>query len=147
MIIREAALTDADAIAALSCELGYAATPAAAAERLARILGQPDQRACVAVVDGRVVGWAQAHATTILESGFRAEIVGLIVGDAARRRGVGRALVHELERWAAEIGATSLVVRSNVSRVESHRFYPALGYELTKTQSVYRKQLARRPGA
>jgi GNAT superfamily N-acetyltransferase len=92
-------------------------------------------------LDG-VVGWLQAHAAHIVESGFRVEITGLIVSPAARRRGVGRALVAEAERWAGSLSAEAVVVRSNAKRLESHRFYPALGYARTKTQEVYRKPLA-----
>lgn len=32
-------------------------------------------------------------------------------------------------------------VRSNINRAESHPFYRKLGYELKKTQQVYRKRL------
>jgi GNAT superfamily N-acetyltransferase len=88
---------------------------------------------------GQVVGWLQAHAARIVESGFRVEITGMVVAPEARRRGVGRLLVAEAERWASERSAEAIVVRSNVDRVESHSFYPALGYRLTKTQRVYRK--------
>ena len=143
MTIREATPADAEAMAALSGELGYVASSDAMATRLARVLGRADQRVRVALVDGRIAGWAQAHATDVIESGFRVEIVGLVVSEHFRRRGVGRALVQEIERWAAEIHADALVVRSNVARQESHRFYPALGYEMTKTQAVYRKRLSR----
>ena len=92
--------------------------------------------------NGAVIGWLQAHAGSSLESGLRVEIVGLVVTGLARRTGVGRALVAEAERWARSRSADTLVVRSNVRRAESHRFYPALGFSLAKTQHVYSKQLA-----
>jgi len=50
-------------------------------------------------------------------------------------------LVERAEQWAQELGAQTLVVRSNTQRTESHRFYPALGFSNTKTQAVYRKVL------
>jgi GNAT superfamily N-acetyltransferase len=75
----------------------------------------------------------------VLESGFRVEITGLVVSGEMRRRGVGRSLVAQAETWAAEISAGTIVVRSNAKRVESHEFYPALGYLPSKTQVVYRK--------
>jgi GNAT superfamily N-acetyltransferase len=91
--IRAAVVGDAEAVALLSGELGYPAQPRTAAERLRRILARDDQRVVVAeLADGRIGGWLQAHSCAALESGFRVEIVGLVVSAALRRRGVGRAL-------------------------------------------------------
>lgn len=88
-----------------------------------------------------VFGWLQAHAAHIVEFGFRVEITGLIVSPAFRRRGVGRSLVAKAEHWAKTVSAEAVVVRSNAERLESHSFYPALGYTSIKTQMVYRKPL------
>jgi hypothetical protein len=49
-------------------------------------------------------------------------------------------LVGRAETWATEISAETVVVRSNAKRVESHVFYPALGFLPSKTQVVYRKR-------
>ena len=68
--------------------------------------------------------------------------MGLIVSERMRRQGAGRLLVEAAERWARELGATAIVVRSNVNREESHAFYPALGYAKSKTQNVYRKAIS-----
>lgn len=141
LTIRNAAPADAESIAQLTTQLGYAADAAAISGRLARLGGQRDQLVLVAVLDGKVAGWLQAHASEVLESGFRVEIVGLVVAENCRRHGVGRVLVQRAEQWAAGLGAGTVVVRSNTKREESHRFYPALGYAATKTQAVYRKQL------
>ena len=141
MTIRRAQLSDAPAIAQLTAELGYRADAGTIADRLARLAGRADHVVAVAVVDGQVGGWLQAHASDALESGFRAEIVGLVVGNAWRRRGLGRRLVDYAERWAAAQGADVVVVRSNTIRQKSHAFYPALGYRQSKTQAVYRKSL------
>jgi len=140
--IRRAVEEDASAIAQLSATLGYDAKPAMIAGRLRAIAGSGADLMIVAQDSRRaIVGWLQAHAAHIVESGFRVEITGLVVSPGQRRRGVGRALVDEAERWAAAIGAEAIVVRSNVQRVESHAFYPALGYTATKIQNVYRKAL------
>jgi len=142
--IRRAVAEDASAIAHLSRILGYDAKSAVIAERLRAILGSRTDLMIVAENARRIViGWSQAHAAHIVESGFRVEITGLIVSPAQRRRGVGRALVNEAERWAAAIGAETVVVRSNVQRLESHAFYPALGYTAAKTQNAYRKPLTK----
>jgi len=142
--IRRATEADAAPIAQLSSTLGYEAEPSVIATRLHAILGSDADLMIVAEDSHRdVAGWLQAHAAHIVESGFRVEITGLIVSPDQRRRGVGRALVAEAERWAGTIAAGAIVVRSNVQRVESHAFYPALGYAPTKTQNVYRKNLTK----
>jgi Zn-dependent peptidase ImmA (M78 family) len=63
----------------------------------------------VAVLEEKVAGWLHAHASEALESGFRAEIVGLVVSEGYRRRGVGRVLVQHAEQWARDIGAEAIV--------------------------------------
>jgi predicted N-acetyltransferase YhbS len=139
--IRAAKPADAEAIALLSRELGYPAELKTVRERLRRILGRDDQRMVVAELPGGgVCGWLQAHSSVAVESGLRVEIVGLIVSDRMRRRGVGRSLVAQAETWAAEISAETVVVRSNSKRVESRLFYPSLGFLPAKTQVVYRKR-------
>lgn len=145
MTLREATINDAPAIAALVGELGYDASVEAVTERLKRMLARLDHRVCVVVVGADVAGWVQAHASDSLESGARVEIVGLVVTSRYQRRGIGRLLVDEVERWSATLGIPSIVVRSNVERQASHTFYPALGFPLVKTQAVYRKRLSKKP--
>lgn len=141
VIIRPAAIGDAAEIARLSRQLSYPVAADVMAERLGRALARKDQRVLVAQVGGQVCGWVQAQGAEIIESGFRVEIVGLIIDESARRRGLGRRLVQEAENWAVTLGAQMVVVRTNVIRAESHMFYRALGFRQTKTQHVYRKIL------
>ena len=142
--IRAAVASDATSIAQLSRTLGYAATAEVIGQRLRAVRGSENDLTLVAVNDaGAVIGWIQAHASHVIESGFRVEITGLIVSPDVRRCGVGRALVSRAEEWARQIAAEAIVVRSNVQRVESHAFYPALGYNVSKTQTVYRKKLVK----
>jgi predicted N-acetyltransferase YhbS len=144
--IRAAVASDATSIAQLSRTLGYAATAEVIGQRLRAVRGSENDLTLVAVNDaGVVIGWIQAHASHVIESGFRVEITGLIVSPDVRRCGVGRALVSRAEEWARQIAAEAIVVCSNVQRVESHAFYPALGYNVSKTQTVYRKKLANAP--
>ena len=140
--IRCATEADAEALGALSNALGYSADAAIVRSRLAAVLASQTYLMVVAEAEaGAVVGWLQAHASHVIESGFRVEITGLIVSPEMRRAGVGRLLVNEAERWARTLLAEAVVVRSNIQRTESHAFYPALGYTRTKTQAVYRKNL------
>lgn len=138
--IRRAILSDAGCVARLAGELGYAVSAEIMRNRLQPVLASAADLLMVAVdASSTVVGWLQAHAAHVVESGFRVEIVGLIVASGFRRRGVGRALVATAEDWAKTVTAEAVVVRSNIRRTESHSFYSALGYSTTKTQVAYRK--------
>jgi len=139
--LRTPTIDDAVAVAALSAELGYEVTADVMATRIATVQRRNDHPLVVAVVDDEVAGWIQVHAYTSVESGFRAEIIGLVVGSSFRRIGIGKVLVEEAIRWSRECSADVLVVRSNIVRAESHQFYPSVGLELMKTQAVYRKRL------
>lgn len=142
MTLRPATPADAAAIAALSGELGYAASAEEMAARLSRILPQDGHLVLVALGErGEPVGWIHAAEQEVLEAGFRCTILGLVVGERARRGGVGRGLVAAVEAWAAGRGHRDVTVRSAVPRAESHPFYLGLGYERVKTQHVYRKRL------
>lgn len=141
--IRPANEADAPAVAKLAAELGYACEPADMRRRISVLLKSSSDLLIVALIASKEpVGWLQAHAVHVVESGFRVEITGLIVCAGARRLGVGRKLVMRAEEFARSLGAQTLVVRSNVTRVESHRFYPKLGYVATKMQQVYRKTIS-----
>jgi GNAT superfamily N-acetyltransferase len=142
--VRAAAQSDAGPIAALSAELGYSSDLEAVRTTLRGIIGRDDHRVFVAEAPDRgICGWLHAHSCHVLESGFRVEIAGLVVSAKVRRHGVGRALVARAEEWARAISAPTVVVRSNAKRIESHAFYPSLGYEAYKTQVVYRKKAAK----
>ncbi len=143
--VRAAKPDDAGQIARLCAELGHRTAAAEIGVRLQRLAYSPCDRCWVAECDGVVTGWLQAQLAEILASGRRVEIAGLVVSKDARRTGVGRALVAAAERWAAELHATTVVVRSNNTREVSHTFYPGLGFVRTKTQHVYSKSLKLSP--
>jgi predicted N-acetyltransferase YhbS len=146
ILTRPATEEDAEPVARLASCLGYVAVPEEMARRIHAVLLSSSDLVIVAVdSSNKVVGWLQAHAAHIIESGFRVEITGLIVSSESRRCGAGTALVAEAERWAIAKSAEAIVVRSNVQREESHLFYPALGYTPTKMQKVYRKGLVKAP--
>lgn len=139
---RQACASDAKEIARLAGELGYPVAPPAMAARLAELSG--DRRQCVYVVGeaGHLAGWIAAERRLSLEIGERVEITGLVVDGAARRGGVGRALVGAVEAWARAQCVDVVVVRSNVQRQASHPFYVGMGYVRQKSQHVYGRHLA-----
>jgi len=140
--IRAAAVGDAAEISRLSAQLGYPADAAIFARRLAALLDSPKHAVLVVGAgDARLHGFVAVERRLVLETGERAEIVGLVVDVVARRGGVGRALVAAAERWSRALGMDELFLRSNIVRPEAHPFYESLGYVRTKTQHVYLKRL------
>jgi GNAT superfamily N-acetyltransferase len=139
--LRPAQIGDAEAIAVLSTQLGYPSTTQQAQARLSRLLSMPDHCVLLAEEGGRTVGWAHVEQRLNLESGDRAELMGLVVDERARRSGVGSKLVEAAEHWAAARGLEIMVVRSNVARDASHAFYRMRGYHAVKTQHVYQKSM------
>ncbi len=128
---------DLPAVAALSAQLGYPVSPEALRARFDRIGTSGADALFTAEDDEGVLGWLHVGVHHSLESDPLALIYGLVVDERARRRGAGRSLVARAETWAREHGYARLRVRSNVARGEAHRFYPALGYRLVKTQHSY----------
>lgn len=139
MKIRAATLDDSAALAALSTELGYPTAPEVQRKRLALLLNRPEHAVFVAEAEGRIVGWLHVFLRPLVESDLAAEIGGLVVAESFRRHGAGRTLVAQAERWAAAHGAQRLAVRCNAQREAGNRFYAALGFSTTKTQTVWRK--------
>ena len=140
-MIRDARPEDAPRLAVLSGQLGYPATEAEVRVRLATLTGRGDHAFLVVEVQGVVAGWIGVRTELSLEGGGYAEIVGLIVDEHHRSKGLGEDLVSAAEAWAAKRGAKRLRVRSNVMRERAHRFYERLGYVVFKTQRVFGKQL------
>lgn len=140
--IRRMVGADAVAVAELATELGYPSEAETIRTRIEKI-GDSDLLLAAVTAADRPIGFIQANCVCIIEAGFRVEILGLVVSAKARRRGIGRKLIAEVERWAASLRSEAVVVRSNTQRTESHIFYPALGYTQIKTQAVYEKRLPR----
>lgn len=144
--VRPAAAEDAEALARLSGELGYPSSREDVDRRLAQILPDPEHAVFVAETRGdrealRIAGWIHAAVMRTVESDRNVEICGLVVEDSRRGCGVGQRLVAEAERWARGLGLPTLIVRSNVIRERAHAFYRRLGYEVVKSQRVFRKQV------
>src|SRR5204862_3808855 len=134
--IRRMAEMDAKVVATLAGELGYPNEPEAIRARI-RAMGESDLLLVAVDASGEAVGFIQAHRVCIIEVGFRVEILGLVVSSSARRAGIARALLAEVERWARNVDVEVVSVRSNTKRAEAHVFYPALGFKQIKTQAVY----------
>jgi len=141
--IRLANVADADAISELFVQLGHPAGPEEVAARLERF-AQAGEEALVAELDGAVVG---VTALSVMPTLHRPTPVGrmsvLVVSEAVRGQGIGRALVAAAEARLAERGCALAEVTSNQQRVQAHAFYEGLGYE--RTSFRFFKALGGRP--
>lgn len=139
--IRNAELNDSELITDLSIQLGYESLNSAVQHRLKNILTNPDHCVYVATLDGKVVGWVHGFYAMRVESDFFVEIAGLVVTKNIRKNGIGKKLVDRVIEWTKFKNCTTIRVRSNVLRKESHRFYVNIGFEITKEQIIFNKQL------
>lgn len=139
--IRAARMDDVVEVARLCTELGYPTTATDMAERLGVVMSASDRQVFVIDNGTKLLGWLCVELRTSLETGRRAEIVGLVVDSLARRSGTGKALVAAAEAWVRQHVLVVVMVRSNAARVESHPFYECIGFVRAKTQHVYFKSL------
>ena len=79
-----------------------------------------------ALDDGPVVGTAQLDVDTLPNQRHRATVSKLLVHTAARRRGVGEALMAALERAALEAGRWLLTL--DTATPEAARLYERTGW-------------------
>jgi ribosomal protein S18 acetylase RimI-like enzyme len=122
--------------------------------QLSRRSGPPSEDQLRRIVDCPAVQLLCAHHTSAgivgilalvlipLPSGVRARIEDVVVDDAFRERGVGRALLREGLDRATAAGARDLDLTSRPGREAAVHLYTTLGFELRQT-AVYRHYLGR----
>ena len=137
--IREARPDDAAAIADLLGQLGYPAVAEAVEPRIERMLAAGD-RLVVAELEGQVVGLANLHVSPSIEYDAPAGKLGaLVVDEAHRGTGVGRALVEAMEAEARAQGCAVFFLTTAARRRDAHAFYARLG--LAETGKRFAKTL------
>ena len=141
MTIRPMQAEDVDRVGSLLTQLGYPAAGPEVARRFERIVGERNQALLVAVEGGTAIAWMHVALHPYLESDATAEIVGLVVADGHRSRGIGKALVDSAESWAAAQGCGTLRVRSRIVRERAHAFYERAGFQRIKTQHCFEKPI------
>lgn len=138
MNIREAIIEDIPMIATLSGDLGYSTDETIVLQRFMKIKSDINHAIFVAESDSKeIAGWIHIMPRILLLSRPIAEIGGLIVSEKYRRKGVGQRLMKSAEAWAKNHNYEGIIVRSDTKRIESHHFYPQVGYDLLKDQKVY----------
>lgn len=139
--IRDAELSDAAELAALMCELGYETNHTEMETRLKPIFSNPAYKTFVAIMEGCVrgmIGTVTYPSYEHNDSGGR--ILALVTSSAARRGGIGRALIATAEKDFAQRGIRRIALNTQLTREDAHKFYESLGYERNGWRFV--KQLA-----
>jgi GNAT superfamily N-acetyltransferase len=141
--IRPMAAADLPAVAALAIQLGYNPTTAEVAERFDLLQPQRSVGFDVAHASGcaGIMGWIHVYGVHTLVSTPYAEIGGIVVDEAGRLAGIGRALMYRAERWAREHGYQEVRLRSGHHRLGAHRFYHQIGYEVARPSHTFRRFL------
>jgi GNAT superfamily N-acetyltransferase len=140
--IRAPRAEDAAALAGLSGQLGYPVDAFELGERLAAVVANDDAAVLVATeADDRPIGWLHVEIRRTLVAPLSAQVMGLVVDDAARSVGIGRELLRTAEAWAAARGCRRMLVGTRVTRERAHRFYEREGYTVEKTSYFFEKGL------
>jgi N-acetylglutamate synthase-like GNAT family acetyltransferase len=139
--IRSARHEDVPAIAALASQLGYPVPEREMLKRFESVWEKKKQHVFVAETSGTIIGWLEVFRHGSILNWNEAEVGALIVEEAARHAGIGGKLMDRAEEWAREHHCIAVCLRSNIVRLESHKFYERIGYKIIKTQRVFRKEL------
>jgi ribosomal-protein-alanine N-acetyltransferase len=108
-------------------------TDAWSAEWIARLLAHPGSFAVLA--DGDSGGFVLARA-----AGGEAEILTLAVAPAARRRGIGSALISAACRQAQEMGADAMFLEVSRTNEPARTLYTRLGFrEVGRRRGYYQE--------
>ena len=149
MIIRETEAQDAQALSALSAQLGYPAEPADIALRLEKLRRNPERHVFVAetVVSSPnaeriVAGFISFEPYETIYCAAGINITGFAGDEKLRRKGIGRALMHAVEQYAAENGFSFIRAESNAARKDAHEAYRKLDFDSEKAQIRFLKKIA-----
>jgi ribosomal protein S18 acetylase RimI-like enzyme len=131
--VRVASAEDAEIIHSLAAELAGAVGDSPPSlenvrERLAELLEERRARVLVAegdVVVGVVSLWIKpdlAHGDSVVE------VPMLVISEDRRREGVGKLMMEEVQRLAAENGATLIELVATTQNNPAREFYRSLGF-------------------
>jgi GNAT superfamily N-acetyltransferase len=137
--IRAAAATDLPALVRLlgrlfAIEADFRPDAERQRRGLSLLLAEPERCAVLlAERRGAVAGMVTAQLVVSTAEGAPSALVeDMIVDEAERGRGVGRALLEAIEAWAAGRGATRLQLLADRENAPALRFYERMGWRGTR---------------
>ena len=139
LALRRLTPDDAEAVSALSQQLGYELDAQTAVPRIELVLTSAGHHAFGAFAGERLVGFLHCYDRPSIEKGRALVVQALVVDESARGSGAGRFLMAEAERLAGEIGCASVTLSSNMRRTGAHAFYERIGYSVSSTSRIFSK--------
>jgi GNAT superfamily N-acetyltransferase len=136
VILRDATAGDLPAVRRLLGQLGYAPDEAEFRRRFDSVRAAAGHRIIVAEEKGAIVGVLHVFERPALDKGCEAVVQALVVDDACRGGGIGEALMHEAESWAASRGLAATALYTRVDRDRARAFYERIGYRLKATSHL-----------
>ena len=141
IFIRSIAEQDAEAVNALSTQLGYTMPIEQTLANIRSVLRTKGHHAFVAILENKIIGWIGVAEALQIESAPFCEIRGLIVDEKFRGHGIGKLLIEKVKQWSKETGNKTLRLRCNMIRKEAHLFYQHLGFKEIKEQKVFEMKI------
>lgn len=138
MMVRAAAAADIPAMVGLLRQLfaiedEFAFDPATHARGFALLLEEPRAAAFLAEREGAAIGMATAQLlVSTARGGPVATIEDVIVDEAARGSGAGRALIAAIEDWARARGCLRIQLLADRQNAPALDFYARLGFGRTR---------------
>jgi GNAT superfamily N-acetyltransferase len=136
-VVRRAREQDAPELARLLTGLGHPTEAGRIAALWAEWEGAGNSALAAVADGGSLLGVATLHSMLVLHRPRPVgRITALVVDEAERGRGIGRALVAAAEDALRRAGCGLLEITSNARLVDAHAFYEGLGYERTSVRLV-----------
>ena len=139
-VISDVEENDAEDIAVLNSELGYSVTAGLVRKQIRRIQEQTRDRVFIARNGEHAAGYIHLTPYELLFDDPLMNVMGLVVLEEYRRRGIASALMKHAERYAKENGYSGIRLSSGSARTGAHEFYESLGYVSRKTHRHFIKR-------
>lgn len=144
--VRRATFEDAARIDALYGQLVADAARCVLPERLQALSEDPRTALLVAEIDGQVCATVLVSLCEDVMYGRQlfAVVENIVVDAAARNRGVGAALMREVEAFCAASDCSKIMLLSSVDRTDAHRFFERCGFDASAKRGLvkYRRSFA-----
>ncbi len=141
IIVRSIIESDAEAVNALSAQLGYQMPIEQTLANIRSVLSTKGHNAFVAIHESKIIGWIGVAEALQIESAPFCEIRGLIVDEKYRGHGIGKLLIDKVKQWGKTTGNKTLRLRANMIRKEAHLFYQHVGFTVIKEQKVFEMRI------